>query len=486
VIARRVHIDLADLQGNILAGYGNAFAYGTYLFVSVTDPFEGRRFLRELADRVTTAAPWGRRRKPLTTLNVALTAKGLQSIGMPRPMLSKGFAKEFCAGMRNRAEILGDENESAPDKWEAPLDDPELLVTAFARDDRMRTFQDEWLRERIAATDGGLTAPEKLAHATLLHRAGLIGDENPAMRKREHFGFTDGFSQPAVRGYAKPSRLHGMGTPSRLGRWRWVAPGEFVLGYPGEDGLLPEAPPAPFGRNGTYMVLRKLEQDVEAFERYLIDAAEALPSRLPPGHPAFAAEAATRKVEVAGKIVGRWPDGRSLVQFPHDPRGEGRTDDETRPARINNFRYFDSDPDGFKCPLGAHVRRANPRDSMGFRGQLTRRHRIIRRSMPYGPRYDPGNQAEAKEPRGLMFACFQASIARQFEVIQGQWLNNGDSFWLGDDKDLLTRGDAMMLQGTPPTFIPKPGSPFVTTRGGGYFLVPGLTALRALGSACWR
>jgi Dyp-type peroxidase family len=302
-----------------------------------------------------------------------------------------------------------------------------------------------------------------------------------------------------------------MGTPSWFGRWRSVAPGEFVLGYPGEGGLLPPMPPDPIGRNGSYMVLRKLEQDVPGFAAHLLREARSLPGLPAPGHPGYAHAVKARALRIAGKMVGRWPNGRSLALWD-DPSGNPAAGE-----RLNDFRYRrgDLDPDGLRCPLGAHVRRANPRDSLGWRGQLTKRHRIIRRSMPYGtPPYDPEvapgteegmlkcarpdgeSYTPPEDPVGLMFVCFQASIARQFEVIQGQWLNGGNAFWLGDDKDLLSSAvpgmGKMTIQGDPPCYIRTPEAEavapggFVTTRGGGYFFAPGLTALRALGAGFWR
>jgi deferrochelatase/peroxidase EfeB len=154
-------------------------------------------------------------------------------------------------------------------------------------------------------------------------------------------------------------------------------------------------------------------------------------------------------------------------------------------GRINDFRYK-NDPDGLRCPLGAHVRRANPRDALGWQGRLTKRHRMIRRGMPYGrPPADPARPDGVD--RGLMFVCHQASIERQFEVVQGQWLNDGDGFWLGVEKDLLTlggHGEGMTIAGRPPAFLRKPPH-FVTTRGGGYFFTPGINALRTISAGGW-
>jgi Dyp-type peroxidase family len=490
MLRRARNLDLTDIQGNILTGYGNSFGNGSYWFVKLgDDPVQARRFVRILADRVTTAAPWGRGGKPMSTLNVAITATGLARLGVPAPIRS-GFSEEFRAGMAARAEDLGDVNWSDPCSWELSLQDPELLVTVFAQDPDVLDHANGLLREDIGEV-GSLEAAPPVG-AELLHKAALVVEsEAHKFKGREHFGFADGFSQPAVRGAIKGPARTGMGTPMRFRRWNLVAPGEFVLGYPGEDGLLPPAPPDPLGTNGSYMVVRKLAQDVGAFHSYLSQAALTWPG-LPPSHKAtYQAICEAREREVAGKIVGRWPDGRSLV-VDSDPVGVGLID-EMRPKRINNFRYQRKDPEGARCPLGAHVRRANPRDSMGFNGQLTRRHRIIRRSMPYGEPWSKDEPVDEQKDRGLMFVCFQASIKRQFEIVQGRWLNDGDSFWLRHDKDLLTQGGGrMMLQGKPgphgrpPRFLPPPHQPFVTTRGGGYFFMPGVTALRALGSAYWR
>jgi Dyp-type peroxidase family len=346
-----------------------------------------------------------------------------------------------------------------------------------------------------------------------------------------------------------------MGTLRKRGRWAGLAPGEFVLGYPGEDGvapeslvedfivraspgkpaIAPESPAAPLGRSGSFMVVRKLEQHVQTFRSYLYKrAARELPClrhlHLPPkGSQERPRALAKRQRVLAAKIVGRWHDGTSLVLHPDG--APPREDESARdPKTMNDFTYGRDDY-GFGCPLGAHVRRANPRDDLGWLGSLSRRHRIVRRGMPYGDPafsrfetdpdkqvedyehrglFDPAffeSEAEKEKERGLMFICFQASIARQFEIIQGQWLNNGDSFWLGRQKDFLTIGPQdgattngadgeklpgpdresagrMTVQGDPPSFLtPQPS--FVTTRGGEYFFAPGLSALRALASGYW-
>jgi Dyp-type peroxidase family len=276
---------------------------------------------------------------------------------------------------------------------------------------------------------------------------------------REHFGFADGFSQPAVEGSGRPAR--GAGVQRRFGRWRHLRLGEFVLGHRDEDGIVAGAD-ATLQRNGTFMVWRKLAQDVWLFRRWLRE---------------LAGEDPDEQERVAAKIVGRWREGGSLVRSPESA---------TRAGRGTGFTYG-GDPDGLRCPLGAHVRRANPRDALGWRTERTKRHRIIRRGMPYGPplREDAqvGDVEGDRDERGLIFVCLNASIARQFELIQRHWLLAGDAFGLGQDQDLLVAPadphGKMTVPGHPPRFL-APQAQLVTTRGGEYLFVPGLAALRAL------
>jgi Dyp-type peroxidase family len=217
------------------------------------------------------------------------------------------------------------------------------------------------------------------------------------------------------------------------------------------------------------MVYRKLAMDVAAFRRCVAEHG----TRYPGGPDALAA-----------KIVGRWSDGTPLALSPDRPDPDVVAD----PARINAFTYGD-DPQGLKCPLGAHVRRANPRDADGFfGGKLSNRHRIVRRGRTYGPVLAEGATEDDGVDRGLVFVCFQSDIWRQFETIQALWVDDGDPFGLGADKDFLIgepsgNGDGKMtIQGNPP-FIVRPQPRFVTTRGGEYLFRPSMSALRWLAGA---
>ena len=452
-----VELELADLQGNILQGYG--LEYCAYVNVQIDDARAGRSLVHGLRAEVTNARPW-RNGKPPSTLNVAFSHEGLRRLAVPHEVLDT-FPDEFVAGMADRAKKLGDKGESAPAKWQDGLKAGEihLLAIIHAKSDTARDKKLKLLRELVAAAPGTTAGGPELGH---------VGDS----AAREHFGFADGFGQPAIDGQTGPD-YPGQGVPVGGPKgWRfWIprewhplAPGEFVLGYPDEDGVVADAPAPPYGRNSTFMVFRKLAQNVVAFRALL----EELAAEHFSGNQEFA----------AAKIGGRWRDGTPLTLSP------GGRDKKLAGAkwRTNDFRYY-TDRDGFKCPIGAHIRRANPRDSLPGGGDRVRRHRIIRRGMPYGDPLPKGEVDEAE--RGLLFVCLNASIARQFEVVNG-WLTKGDAFGLqhGDLLTDRTGKPAMTIHADPPVWFRPDGhhDPLVTTRGGEYLFVPSLEGLRRLGA----
>jgi Dyp-type peroxidase family len=454
--APAVHIDLADIQGDILRAYGNDYDCTTYAFVRIECPPEqARAWLSGVVDHVTTAEPW-QGGKPLTTLNVSVTAAGLRALGVSEAVVSS-FSKEFRNGMASRAALLGDVGPSEPGTWEDGLGsgDAHLLLTINAQQTKDHRRALGKMRDAMQAAGG----------IRIVHQE----DTELLPGSREHFGYADGFAQPAIEG-SSDDRARGGGVPLKGGAWRPLAPGEFILGYPDEDTRvdpkqrLPNAPAAPLGRSGTYMVWRKLYQDVARWRRVMRRNAELY-------------EAGDEHM-LAAKVVGRWTNGASLVKHPAKPP----EDFDAKSEGANDFRY-DADLDGMRCPVGAHVRRSNPRDALGFEGHLSFRHRMIRRGMPYGQELPEGVTSDDGADRGLVFVSFQASISRQFEGVQVQWLNSGNIFGLGHDKDFIL-GDPhgkgkMTIQGRPPYFL-APQEVFVRTRGGEYLFVPGMTALAAL------
>jgi Dyp-type peroxidase family len=226
-----------------------------------------------------------------------------------------------------------------------------------------------------------------------------------------------------------------------------------------------------FGRNGTYLVARQLEQDVFGFRRFVRHAAPALDGRSGP-------EAEER---LAAKLVGRWRSGAPLVRSPHRDDADLATD--------NAFGYAAVDPYGERCPIGAHIRRANPRDALtsepGRALEITNQHRIIRRGRVYGKGLPDDATEDDGVERGLFFLCVNANIERQFEFVQQTWLNNRKFGQLYDDQDPVMGtppddGGIFTVQRSPVATRVHELPNFVTVRGGAYFFLPGLRALRAL------
>lgn len=438
-------MSFADVQGNVLTGYRAAHA--RFLFVTLRDPGAAREWLTRHLEAVTFEGGW--QPEPRAhAFNVAFSHSGLLALGVPADHMVG--LEAFSAGMSARSVILGDEGASAPGDWQPDIRDPDMLIT-------VSTWEAE-TAERICSQ---LTA--ELGDGFTL---GAVQVAASLAEGYEHFGFADGFSQPAVAGAATGPRV-GEGVLTRWRYWRKLAAGEFILGRRDEGGQTATAPGGALGVDGTFMVVRKLEQDVRQFRAYV----------------ARQAQLSGRDADwIAARMVGRWHNGSSLAQHPDAP---GPPPDPGG-RKINHFRYQD-DAAGRSCPLGAHVRRAFPRDALGWQGRLSMRHRLIRRGISYGQPLQPG-ATDAGEERGLMFVCFCASLERQFEFVQKQWLADGNVFGLGDEDDPIVGGrahsDTMVIQGEPPLYLS--GLPrFVRTRGGDYFLLPGRKGLQALAYMDW-
>jgi Dyp-type peroxidase family len=272
--------------------------------------------------------------------------------------------------------------------------------------------------------------------------------------EREHFGFKDGISHPAVEG---------SGIPGTNPQEKPLKAGEFVLGYPDEMGSPPPMPsPEVLGRNGSYVVFRKLHQRVAAFRQYL------------------RANSTNSEAEelLAAKIVGRWRSGCPLAHSPERDDPKLGAD----PKRNNDFLYHANDPTGLKTPRGSHIRRMNFRDAQEL-GEV-RLHRMIRRGTAYGPPLPEGVLEDDGADRGLIFAFVGSHLKRQFEFVQTEWINKGDFIGAPAEKDPIFGQE----DGTGTFTVPQrpirrrlQGLPqFVVTRGGEYCFMPGLRALRWL------
>jgi deferrochelatase/peroxidase EfeB len=488
----------SDIQGLARFGYGK-LVESCFLLVNIGDAAAARAWLAVAP--VSDAAV--RPSAPYTAMQIAFTSAGLRALGVPGDVLA-GFSAEFLDGMsaESRARRLGDVGPSAPAAWSwgGAAGEPHALVMLYGQEGRLAAFREGVERDLRAA---GLRVAAALATSNL---DGV-----------EPFGFTDGISQPEVDW--KRRLAQDGGDRTRYGNVMEL--GELLLGYPNAYGKytdrpilprsrgggtpLPLAEDAPdrldLGRNGTYLVFRQLHQDVRGFWQFAARSARSPEERR----------------RIAEAMVGRKMSGDPLMPLVETPiPGVGPDDDD---VRRNQFTY-DGDPAGAQCPFGAHIRRANPRNAdlpsvtgpiswllrtLGLIGRpgddlvaSTRFHRLVRRGREYGPGLSPDEALQPAAPgeaeRGLHFIGLNANISRQFEFIQNAWLMSSKFNGLTEESDPLL-GHREPLDGCPVTHAfslqsrngirPRlTGLPrFVTVRGGAYFFLPGLRALRYLAAA---
>jgi Dyp-type peroxidase family len=452
---------------------------------NVASGFEVRAF-NDLYKRIRVKRQGERGIIQASWTNIALTFSGLQKLGAGG---LDAFPEEFRAGMAARAGDLGDVGPSEPSRWLAPF-------TAGAE------RQVEAMVILAADDPGDLQASyqrlqQKIAQHNVLELGTQDGSVRPDDAKgHEHFGFKDGISQPGIHGLTTSSK-----NPTKT-----IEPGEFLIGYRDEAGHVsgqPEdAPPTPqpgdaeYGRpplppplpapmpdwtvDGSFLVYRRLRQDVVAFHAFA--SAEA-------GNLGLAPE------RLEAKLVGRWASGAPMEPVPGlpatvdpstaDPSQNGHPEVLDDP-RINRFGYG-GDPDGDRVPRAAHIRKSNPRNQVppGLAG--SDRHRILRRGIPYGPEVATSEPAYGTEPvsddrdRGLLFLCYQASIARGFAFIQQIWVNNAGFPQADDGHDPIISQELEPRQfHLPPHDGHVDMKQWVFTTGGDYFFSPSIPALKKL------
>jgi len=476
-------LEFADMQGLVARAYGN-LPFARYVLCRINEPAAARAWLRGLTDSVFTA---DRPSDDGPCLNLAFTWDGLRRLGLPDDALAT-FPKAMAEGMvtPRRSRILGDVGASDPSTWRWGGGGPDrgalhVLVMIFAGTEE--ALDQEHRTRRADYQAGG--ALEEVGEPI---EGRLLADKG-----REHFGFADGLSQPLVKGWPKPDQksVHPPAPPTPV-RFAEVDPGEIILGYTDNFGKpaegptvagaggaapLPKAPWAKgrrdLGRNGSFLVFRQLAQDVVGFQRALASASHACAMRGDGLSPE----------QVGAKMMGRWPSGAPIVLHPH--RDPGTVED-------NDFGYAEKDLHGLACPLGAHVRRANPRDSSEDSPEKTLKatlnHRILRRGRPYGRAIadPPAAGEEASAERGLLFICLNSDIERQFEFVQQTWLNNPFFAGLNGEVDPvvgpLTETGAFTIPDDPVRRRVTGVGGYVTVRGGAYFFLPGIKALRFLSS----
>jgi deferrochelatase/peroxidase EfeB len=524
----RRDVDHSDIQAFAYTGFGS-LSGAAYLFLRVADAPSARVFLGDLKiASIDDLAP----ANLAEATQCAITAAGLRALGVDESVVSR-FNPEFVEGMAgnpNRSRRLGDIGANAPDKWTWGVGDrePHALLMLFARPESIGDLVRE---TREAAERSGFAAIEALPTTDM-------GDTEP-------FGFADGISQPVFDWAVARTP----GTKADRAFTNRIALGEILLGYYNEYGFLADSPKlAPgdpnvallnpslaagsvqdLGRNGSYLVFRQLAQDVRGFWRWVGAEAERVGV-----DPAALAEAMVGRRMTGAPL----PDIETGIEFPGvDPADRG----------VNGF-VFDADPDGLSCPIGAHIRRANPRTgdappgaegaidnllaTLGLTGRRqqtptsstlpweenntvwpylrrdddaiasARFHRILRRAREYGIKIDRRaalDLATSDPQAGIQFICLNANIARQFEFVQGAWLASAKFAGLTGEQDPLLgnrepfpappltktpeRTDSFTRPDAEPALRRATGVPqFVTVKGGAYFFMPGLTALRWIAS----
>ncbi len=415
---------------------------GRYEFLCFDNPAGGRAWLRGLLDRVQSAADaQATMDNSQRWVTLAFTWNGLRALGVPENALAT-FPAEFKEGMAARAGILGDTGDNHPQNWVGGLagDDLHAIAILFARTDAEYRRCTAAHAEHIARCPGVRVVSFLDLNAT-----------PPFDHAHDHFGYRDRMSQPVIEGSGEVP-TPGTGAP--------LKPGEFLLGYPDEEGLVPDLPqPEALSRNGTYLAYRRLREHVGLFRSYLAEQSDS-----PEG-----------KEWLAAKLMGRWRSGAPLVLAPDRDDPELGAD----PLRNNDFNYREMDPLGYAVPLGSHIRRLNPRDT----AINMNRRRMIRRGATYGPAL-PEGAAEDGADRGIAAFIICASLVRQFEFAQNVWINDDNFHELRNEHDpICGTQDGTLEYKIPNRPIRKTlrGLPaFTTLTGGAYFFLPGLNGLRYL------
>jgi Dyp-type peroxidase family len=435
-------LELDDIQ-HILLTRTPAIT-GRYEFLTFDTAAGGRAWLSELLELTQSAADATETMDASKRwITLAFTWTGLRALGVPENDLAS-FPDEFREGMAARADILGDTGSHAPANWVGGLagSDVHAIAILFARDDAEH-------RRCIGEHDKLLARCDGVRSVSYLD----LNASPPFNYAHDHFGFRDRLSQPVIKGSGEEP------TP---GSGDALEPGEFILGYPDEEGPVVDLPtPDILSRNGSYMAYRRLQEHVGAFREYLSDNADT----------------AEAQELLAAKFMGRWRSGAPLVLAPDADDPELGAD----PMRNNDFNYKEMDPLGYACPLGSHARRLNPRDT----AHNMNRRRMIRRGATYGPAL-PDGAAEDGVDRGIAAFIIGASLVPQFEFAQTVWITDKTFHELGNEHDPICGAQDGTLDFTVPKRpirkVHKGIPAFTTLTGGAYFFLPGCRALRYLAS----
>jgi Dyp-type peroxidase family len=513
--------NLCQIQGNIIGGFNKD--YQTFLFLKFNDPAKGRNWVGQMIPEISTSeevlafnALFKAVRKrsgregivKATWTNIAFTHSGLKVLGIPNTDLNC-FPDDFKSGLAARAiDKVGDLGSNAPENWVGSLGSKDIHAILIVASDSLTDLNN--------LIDGYINNQTFSAAVTIIFRQeGRAREGNE--RGNEHFGFKDGVSQPGIRGITPPLDPNDEEKKNKgPGGEDLLYPGEFVLGYPKQrpkpeaDGINPNRNPGDIAtsgpewtKNGSYLVFRRLSQDVQGFRNQINELAKT--TGLDPA-------------VLGAKFVGRYKSGapleqtdeqREAIPFIDPTLGDPSIDDLSLLGndKINHFEYGD-DLDGHFVPRAAHIRKAYPRDQEGGAGSATesetQTHRLLRRGIQFGNSLGAPEHGGADEEfpydRGLLFLAYQRSIEDQFEFVQSAWVNdpnfpcnsatNNKESNIACPANESDGQDPIIAQSTQGSFrlpLGKEGSGcpvhnldvkhFVTTTGGEYFFQPSIDAI---------
>jgi deferrochelatase/peroxidase EfeB len=475
-------LNLEDIQGFILRGYRMPMV--RHFLLQVGAAAEARTLLGRFASgdesdapQITTAHDWHvgfepgpeddpadpPRRKPDYCFNLGITWAGLVALELEKrvPNLAFKSFSAFVAGAARRAERVGDVGKGGPQNWIGGFGtgSDHVLVTLHALSaEALATYSE---RLAVLFAQGG-------AFREVWRRDGMAlmetRDGKPVLTTKVHFGYTDGISTTTIRG--GPERY----PPDHQ---QPCEPWLFVLMDGAENYFVPE--PRELGLNGSFAVFKMIETDVAGFENFLQANKGTIDPEL-----------------LAAKICGRWRNGVPLELSPDTDSPPGGI----APERMNDYGYVNADgsgdPRGLRCPVGAHMRRINPRGQpvagQGRNGGSNNTHRLIRRGMPYGPAFDPLQPHDGLE-RGLLGYFINSNIENQYEFVLSQWVN--DAAFAGAVRLNPKSRDPMIgaqdpsdsifvipqADGAPPIAI-RGFASFATTKAAAYCFLPSVTAIR--------
>ena len=493
-------LEIKNIQGNIMPGFNKDFQM--LLFLKIVDVSKFKHWLGILTPSVTTTAQVLDFRCQLTKsapppsatwVNIAFSYTALQELGV---LKDRDFADEaFRQGLWPRSCSLGDptspSSEGYQANWQVGGERNEAHIVIIVASDDAQSLSTEVARVRSTIDASGSGAQIIFEQAGAVLPGSLSG--------HEHFGFRDGVSQPGIRGLISKNpegfltprqnpKNKNQGKPGQDLLW----PGEFIFGYPGQDPNKEVEEPGAnvhagrgleeWAKDGSFLVFRRLKQEVGAFHQFLHETAQRL----------------NMDVGLFGaKCVGRWTSGAPILRAPDlDDAGLAQND-----LRNNDFEFHEDDAKGQTCPFAGHIRKTYPRDDENqdenMNESTTQTHRLLRRGIPYGAPSCSSPHAPVSDgiDRGLVFLAYQTSIVEQFEFVQ-QFANDpnrkdkgtGHDPIIGQNAEGKTRERHFQVTfkdytGKEQTQLVNTGEKdWVIPTGGGYFFAPSIEALKMLAS----